>query len=80
MNEVHVLSDSIRPASRLAQSALPNAPVVPEPTPDPNGSRLFRLRLLLTGSLRVLADKLEPAHQPGPLLPAHERGTHQPCT
>ena len=79
MTEFHVLSDSIRPATRLAQSALPNAPVIPEPTPDPNGSRLFRLRLHLTVSLRLLADKLEPAHQPRPLLPSPERGTHQPC-
>jgi hypothetical protein len=51
--------DLKRMAARVGNSALPNAPVVPEP--EPRAPLLPVIRLRMTGGLRRLADALEPA-------------------
>jgi len=47
-----------------ASSALPNAPVVPADERHIPAARLVPFRALLSGELRHLADRLEPAPRP----------------
>ncbi|MFW6599246.1 hypothetical protein ACQBAU_12580 [Propionibacteriaceae bacterium Y2011] len=60
--------DVAGPSRRLSQSALPDAPVVPEPE-RPHGRRLTTrlataLRALARHELR-LANRIDPAYRPG---------------
>jgi hypothetical protein len=45
-------------ATHLAHSALPNAPVVPEP--EPRVARIYRTRAALSGLLARIADAVAP--------------------
>ena len=56
-----IIADVQRIAHLEAQSARPNAPVVPEPDSIARPSRVASLRLQMTLALRRLADALEPA-------------------
>jgi hypothetical protein len=47
--------------ARTAQSALPDAPVVPDEEPLTSPTRTARVRLLLARALRRTADTVEPA-------------------
>jgi hypothetical protein len=46
--------------AHTAQSALPNAPVVPDPEPSTSSTRTTRARLQLARALRRTADTIEP--------------------
>lgn len=46
--------------ARTAESALPDAPVVPDAEPSTSPARTARLRLLIARALRRTADTVEP--------------------
>ncbi len=46
--------------ARTAESALPDAPVVPDPEPSTSPTRTARTRLLIARGLRRTADTIEP--------------------
>jgi len=56
-----IIADVQRIAHLEAQSALPNAPVIPEHQSYMRAPRIATLRLQMTLVLRRLADALEPA-------------------
>ena len=56
--------DIVRRVAEEAQSALPTAPVRPEPVRAETPPRLDRARLGLGLALRRLADRVEPACRP----------------
>jgi hypothetical protein len=69
-----IIADVQRIAHLEAQSARPNAPVVPEPVPMERAPRIASLRLQMTLALRRLADALEPA-----AMETVPNQTSQPC-
>jgi hypothetical protein len=66
-------SDLIRLVSAEAQSALQNAPVIPEREAGRTSARFVRVRLGLGAALRWLADRVEPRR---PAVPAPAGGRH----
>ena len=69
-----IIADVQRIAHLEAQSALPNAPVVPTRERPPRAPRIASLRLQMTFALRRLADALEPTAME--TVPSQERS---PC-
>jgi hypothetical protein len=69
-----IIADVQRIAHLEAQSARPNAPVIPEPETVMRLPRIALLRLQMTFALRRLADALEPAAME--TVPNQKR---QPC-
>jgi hypothetical protein len=69
-----IIADVQRIAHLEAQSARPNAPVIPEPETVVRAPRIASLRLQMTFVLRRLADVLEPA--PMETVPTQ---TSSPC-
>ncbi len=59
MNESIALIAGSRAAGSLAQSALPNAPVIPEP--EPRASLTMRSRARVAVGLRALSRWVEPS-------------------
>jgi hypothetical protein len=65
-----LVADLSAMVAREAHSALPNAPVRPEPEQAPRGSLLAAARLQITGVLRWAADAIEPATRQAEVAPA----------
>lgn len=68
MNATGLASTGVSATWRLAQSALPTAPVVPDPVRTPR--RSDRVRARAAGTLRRMAAALDPTPLDGPALPA----------